>query len=259
MTEPLPSYYTSLAPFRKAFEGRAPILTYHKFGERPRGVRLRGMYLPTGLFERQLREWRDARLESASLTDALETSDRSRVVVTVDDGFRSVHAEAMPLLARNGYRATLYLVAGRIGGWNDWEVQQGEARAPLMTEAEVREWIAAGNSIGAHSVTHPWLTRVPLEQAREEIRASRRMLEDRFGVPVTNFCYPYGDWNPAIRSEVVDAGYGTATTTDFGFNERETDPWSLRRITARHASRGVRGIRAWWRSLWVRDRASGRR
>ncbi|MBL9129182.1 MAG: hypothetical protein JNL97_16150, partial [Verrucomicrobiales bacterium] len=89
MSDPLPAYYTSLAPFREAFEGRTPILTYHKFGERPRGVRLRGMYLPTALFERQLREFRDARFETVGLGDCRGKPDGSQVALTIDDGFRS--------------------------------------------------------------------------------------------------------------------------------------------------------------------------
>ncbi len=250
MAENLPTYYTGLAPFRETFQGRVPILTFHKFGERPRGVRLRGMYLPTALFERQLREFRDARYQSAPVPGSWEPPSGARVALTIDDGFRSVHQEAMPVLAKMGFHATLYLVADRLGGWNDWEMQQGEARAPLMTMSEIREWIAAGNRVGAHSMTHPWLTRIPLERAREEIRASRRKLEDVLGVGVTDFCYPYGDWNEAVRGEVVEAGYGTAVTTNFGTNAPDADWWGLCRITARYPSRSVRGMRSWWRSLW---------
>lgn len=252
MAETLPPYYTSLEPFREAFNGRVPILTYHKFGERPRGVRLRGLYLPTRLFEQQLKEFRDARLMSATVEQSCLPS-HTGVALTIDDGFQSVHREAMPRLARWGYHATLYLVADRLGGWNDWEVQQGEARAALMTVDEVREWIAAGNKIGAHSLTHPWLTRLSRDAAREEIRSSRRKLEDLLGIPVVDFCYPYGDWNPAVRDEVEAAGYATATTTDRGLNGPESDRWSLRRITARHATRSIRGMRSWWRSLWRRQ------
>lgn len=257
MSDPLPPYFTSLAPFRGAFEGRVPILTFHKFGERPRGVRLRGMYLPTALLERQLRELRDARFQAVPVSGSWVRPEGPRVALTIDDGFRSVREEAMPLLSKAGFRATLYLVAGRLGGWNDWEVQQGEARAALMTVEEIREWIGEGHRIGAHSVTHPWLTKIPLDRAREEVRASRKKLEDTFGCAVTDFCYPYGDWNEAIRAEVVEAGYQTATTTDFGFNGPESDPWSLRRITSRHASRGVRGIRGWWRALWGQGSSLG--
>lgn len=252
MNDSWPDHFTRLAPFRELFRRGAPILTYHKFGPRPPRVRLKGLYLPTRLLGEQLRELRDAGLESASVPAALSRSPGSCVVLTIDDGFRSVVREALPLLQQYRMAATLYLVADRLGGWNDWEQAQGEAPAPLMEKSEVREWLAAGQRIGAHTLTHPWLTRLPLAAADEEITASRKRLEDGFGVPVRDFCYPYGDWNEAVRDQVVAAGYETAVTTEFGVNPAGTDPWALRRITARHASRGWRSVVAWWR----RKRAS---
>lgn len=248
-----PAYYTSLTPFRDLFATGVPILTYHKFGRRPRGVRLRGLYLPTALLRRQLAELRQAGFQTAGLGEVGVAGPVRRIVLTIDDGFRSVLLEALPQLVAAGFQATLYLVADRLGGSNDWEVAEGEARAPLMDEGEVREWLAAGQRIGSHTLTHPYLTRVPLSVAREEVRASRRKLEDRFGVPVTDFCYPYGDWNAEVREEVVSAGYATATTTDFGINDPAGDPWALRRVTARHASWGWRSVRAWWRRRWPRS------
>lgn len=250
-----PSYYTRFAPFRELFASGFPIVTYHKFGAAPRGARLRGMYLRPRLLDRQLAEWRAAGYEPATVGE-VHAAARSRVALTIDDGFRSVHALALPVLARHGFRAMLYLVADRLGERNDWEIEQGEVAAPLMTPSEVREWLAAGNRIGSHTLTHPWLTRLAPDRAREEISASRRRLEDAFGVPVKDFCYPYGDWNPAVREWVREAGYETAVTTDFGVNGAGFDPWALRRVTARYASRGWPWIRAWWRR-WRSGRSGG--
>lgn len=247
MSEPWPGYFTRLEPFRELFATGAPLLTYHKFGRRPPGVRLKGLYLPTRLLETQLSELSKAGLTTVGITDVIQSPPGRAVGLTIDDGFRSVHQEALPALARHGCRATLYLVADRLGGWNDWEQAQGEVAAPLMNREEVREWLGAGHWIGAHTLTHPWLTRIPVSQAREEIGASRRRLEDWFQIPVTDFCYPYGDWNRAVRELVIEAGYRTAVTTDFGVNRGDTDRWSLRRVTARHRSRNFRSLVDWWR------------
>jgi len=242
-----PAYFTRLAPFRDLFQQGTAILTYHKFGPRPRRARLRGLYLGGRLLDRQLSELRAAGFAPVRVDQALEEAPGRRVGLTIDDGFRSVREIALPILLRHGATATLYLVADRLGQSNDWEVAQGELQAPLMTESEVREWLAAGQAIGAHSLSHPWLTRIPVAQAREEIGASRRRLEDRFGVPVTDFCYPYGDWNSVVRGLVEEAGYRTATTTEFGVNAAGTDRLGLRRVTARHASWSWRAVKAWWR------------
>ena len=96
-------------------------------------------------------------------------------------------------------------------------------------------------------MTHPRLTQLDLKAAREEICASKRLLEDTFGVPIRHFCYPYGDWNPAIRDLVAEAGYVTACTTEFGVNKPGDSPLSLKRITARYASRNWKNLKQWLR------------
>jgi peptidoglycan/xylan/chitin deacetylase (PgdA/CDA1 family) len=95
-------------------------------------------------------------------------------------------------------------------------------------------------------LTHPWLTQLPVAQATEEISASKRKLEDLFGRPVEHFCYPYGDWNPAVRDLVAAAGYRTACTTEAGINTAETDVLGLKRLTARYRSRS---LKAFWSRL----------
>jgi peptidoglycan/xylan/chitin deacetylase (PgdA/CDA1 family) len=88
------------------------------------------------------------------------------------------------------------------------------------------------------------LTRLTLRDAREEIFASKKKLEDLFGIAVEDFCYPYGDWNESVRDLVVEAGYRTACTTEFGLNTPATPPLALRRITVRHPTRTLRNLKA---------------
>ncbi len=243
------SYYTTLAPFRDLFRAGLPILTYHSLGPRPRGTRLKGLYLPVRLFHRQLRELRAAGFESAPLpASPAELKAPGRVVLTFDDGCRNVRQHGLPILHATGFRAVQYLVADLIGRTSEWQAREGGVAEPLMDEAEIREWLAAGHRIGSHTCTHPWLTRLPPARVREEISASRRKLEDRFGVPVLDFCYPYGDWNARVRDLVAEAGYRTAVTTEAGVNGPDADWLALRRLTARYASRRLK-------DLWQRLRA----
>ena len=101
-----------------------------------------------------------------------------------------------------------------------------------------------GTRIGSHTLTHPFLTRISLARAREEIGASKKKLEDRFGQPVRHFCYPYGDWSPAVRDLVSAAGYETACTTGFGVNTSATPRFALRRILARYQSISFKALKA---------------
>ena len=156
------------------------------------------------------------------------------MVLTFDDGFRNVLEYGLQPLARHKYRAIQFLVSNLIGKSNEWEERKGEAREPLMDAAQVREWLDAGHEIGSHTRTHPFLTRLSRHEAREEITASKKSLEDCFGRPIEHFCYPYGDWNEAVRDLVLEAGYATACTTSFGVNTPSIPPFELRRITVRY-------------------------
>jgi peptidoglycan/xylan/chitin deacetylase (PgdA/CDA1 family) len=242
----VPTYYTSLRPFRELFDTGTPCLTYHKLGLRPRGVRLKGLYLDTRLFDRQLSELRKAGFKAvcpAELTGRDGNPGRN-IALTFDDGFANVVRYGLEPLARHGFRAIEYLVADRLGGYNEWETQEGEVRAALMDAAQVKEWLAAGHDIGSHTLTHPHLTRMSHSRAREEVFASKKKLEDVFGVPVRHFCHPYGDWNASVRDLVIAAGYETACTTEFGVNGAATSSFEIRRITARHQSISLKALKA---------------
>jgi peptidoglycan/xylan/chitin deacetylase (PgdA/CDA1 family) len=79
-----------------------------------------------------------------------------------------------------------------------------------VTWPEVREMRRAGIEFGSHTVTHPILTRVSPAEAREEIVASKRRLEEVLGEPVAWFCYPQGgpaDYSPDLAAAVAAAGY----------------------------------------------------
>jgi peptidoglycan/xylan/chitin deacetylase (PgdA/CDA1 family) len=252
----LPSYYSRLAPFRHVFQTGRPILTYHHVGPRRRGARIKGLYVSPALFRRQMSELSAAGYSSSSVRLAAAAAVGSpgaagTVSLTFDDGFRDVFEYGMPALQERGFRGIQFLVADLVGKSNAWQQATGDVAEPLMDEVQIREWLAAGHEIGSHTLTHPRLTQLSMAQAREEITASRKKLQDRFGVPVEHFCYPYGDWNDPVLALVAEAGYTTACTTDFGVNTSATPPLALKRITARYASRNLKAL---WSNLIPRRR-----
>lgn len=217
---------------------------YHKLGPRPSGVRIKGLYVSAPLFAAQMRELREAGFRSV-MPDKPFGSD-SEVCLTFDDGYENVFIHGLPQLLEHRFRAIQYLVSGEIGRYNDWDKSSGEVAAPLMDKGQIREWLEAGQVIGSHTVSHARLTEITVDQAREEIQTSKKSLEDMFGVAVEHFCYPYGDWSPAIRDLVREAGYRTACTVSRGVSQPDDDPWSLRRIFVRYPSRSPRAL---WQRL----------
>ena len=245
MSTQAPGTYASLKPFREWFTQGTPILMYHKLGPRPAGVRLKGLYVGTRLFARQLAELRAAGYASLSLDEVAGhgPAQPGKIGISFDDGYVNVLEQGLRPLADHGFRAIQYIVADALGGRNEWDIKDGEAPESLMDRAQIRDWLAAGHTIGSHTLSHARLSQIPSAQAREEIVASRRKLEDLFGVPVEHFCYPYGDWSPQVRDLVAEAGYKTATTTEYGINDARTPPLELKRIQARYKSWGLKSLK----------------
>ena len=208
------------------------VLTYHRLGPAPAAARDPFLYTTARRFDEQLTALRRAGLAVIPLSEADPGGvvKPGTAVVTFDDGFRNTLELGLEILSRHKVRAIQFLIAGALGGKNDWDIAKGDVAEPLMDAAEVRDWLAAGQQIGSHSLSHPNLRKIPLAQAREEITASRKRLEDTFGRAVEHFCYPYGSYNEAIRDLVSEAGYRTACTVRFGVNRSGVSPFELNRV-----------------------------
>ncbi len=197
-----------------------PILTYHNIGEAPPGATHRGLYLGLEKFRRQLGVLARHGYRGVSMDEGLpflRGEKRGRVaIVTFDDGYRDNLELALPALREHGFSATCYLVAERIGEYNAWDSELLGVRKPLMDLAGIREWLAAGMRIGSHTLTHPHLPRVEPAQMRREVAESKAVLEQRLGVAVEHFCFPYGDHDAACVATAAEAGYRTAVTTERG-------------------------------------------
>lgn len=100
------------------------------------------------------------------------------------------------------------------------------ARFAALTWDELREAQRDGIDIGAHTVTHAILTRVPLAVARQEIEGAKQRIEAMLGSPVPWFCFPQGgpaDHSPELVAEIAAAGF---LSSYLAFPER-VEPASL--------------------------------
>jgi peptidoglycan/xylan/chitin deacetylase (PgdA/CDA1 family) len=106
--------------------------------------------------------------------------------------------------------------------------------SPIMLNwEEVRKMQKSNISFGAHTLTHPILTNMPLEDAKREIAESKRIIEKNLGTKVNHFAYPNGrpqDFNEELRQFCKDIGFESISSYDFGNNCKPSDIWSLKRI-----------------------------
>lgn len=157
------------------------------------------------------------------------------VALTFDDAFQNFHREALPLLSEYKLPATLFVVSDHCGARNDWSTQpSGIPSLPLMSWAEILEAADQGVQIGAHTATHPYLSRLSRSAVREELAGSRRKIEDRIGRPITQLAYPYGDL-PKDLELVEMAGFSQAVSTELRYARRRGHPLLLPRLDTYYA------------------------
>lgn len=211
-----------------------PILMYHNIGEPPEGARLRALYVRTGAFGRQMMLLKLLGYRGLSMSEAMPYIRGEKtgkvVAITFDDGYLDTFEHALPVLNTFGFSATCYVVSGRTGQYNDWDAVELNVQKELMTDEQIRAWHAAGMEVGAHTRTHPRLTKCTDEELQTELAGSKADLEALTGAPVTQFCYPYGDLDARVASAVRSAGYSAATTTQRGRACPGDDLMQLRRI-----------------------------
>ncbi|HYJ32473.1 MAG TPA: polysaccharide deacetylase family protein [Candidatus Binatia bacterium] len=111
----------------------------------------------------------------------------------------------------------------------------GTAASLMLDWDRVRAMRDSGIVFGSHTETHPILSRVTSERAREEVVRSKRTIEKELGEEAAFFAYPNGrpeDYDEGAVEALRAAGYRGALTTTFGPNEAGEDPFRWRRAAA---------------------------
>jgi peptidoglycan/xylan/chitin deacetylase (PgdA/CDA1 family) len=126
---------------------------------------------------------------------------QTTVTLTFDDGSADQYL-GLAALNAHGMNATYYLNSAKING-----------DSAYLTWSQVADLAAAGNEIAGHTAYHADLTFTDPTEAQRQICYDRTNLLNR-GYQVTDFAYPYGDYNPSVEQMVQNCGYNSARTTD---------------------------------------------
>ena len=148
------------------------------------------------------------------------------VVLTFDDGYKSVLTVVKPILDKYSYTATAFLIAGSVG--------KGPKNLSWDDVLALRK---AGYEIGSHTLTHAYLTRRNPKETKDafekriyrEITESKRVIEQKLGEKIAAIAYPYGLYDDFVMQTTQEAGYTVGCTIDRGPADNESTALRLPR------------------------------
>ena len=204
-----------------------PILTYHAVLEAARPTPLA---VSPGQFHAQMAALAGAGCQSVPLARLAECLRAGRldwlperaVVITFDDGYRSVFRNAAPILREHGFTATLFLLGGEPRRELPW---------PRLTWEQAAQLAEAGHDLGAHTLTHPALPHLPPAEAEREMVEAQAVIARETGRAARALAYPYGARSAAVEALArrhFDAACGTA----LGLAGPRSNPFDLERVDA---------------------------
>jgi peptidoglycan/xylan/chitin deacetylase (PgdA/CDA1 family) len=203
---------------------RVAILGYHELSETLPETAMR---IRTSKFRKQMETIRQLGITVISLEDFLawrqgnKTLPEHCILLTLDDGWKSVYTDAFPILKEFNYPFSLYLYKNYV-----------DLGAKSLTTPMIKEMMQAGASIGSHSVSHPFPAVVKSHQKkgpadyeaflRIELGESKKFLESKFSRKVTTYAYPGGFHTDEMFKMADELGYDTLFTVIPGKVRRST-------------------------------------
>src|SRR5689334_17042941 len=179
------------------------VLCYHRFEDKPRD----SLAISPAEFKSQMQALKDSGIAVIPMKDFLawRRSEKSiplkSCVITVDDGYISGYTVAWPILKEYGYPFTMFIYTNYVG-----------AGGKSMTWNQLAEMRDAGVDIESHTLSHHDLRRAPKGQdyatwLHNEVYNSKAILEDKLGIKISVFAFPYGTHNEVVRKTAMEAGY----------------------------------------------------
>jgi len=181
----------------------APILLYHHVST-SNDTQDSRYNIPPEKFEEQIKWLFDNGYQTINVTDLYnlianggEIPQRP-VVITFDDGNIDIYNNAYPILKKYGFVATFFVVETYMNGKD------------MVSTDQLKELIKNGWEIGSHSKSHAHLPSISEDQLPDEIRMSKLHLEDKLGVTINSFAYPFGEISDNVIRLTSNFGYKSA-------------------------------------------------
>jgi peptidoglycan/xylan/chitin deacetylase (PgdA/CDA1 family) len=197
-----------------------PILLYHHVTTALDGSRYN---IDPAIFDEQMKWLRDNQYTTITVSEVASLilnggeMPRRPVVITFDDGNIDVYQNAYPILEKYGLTATFYIVDRYLNGKD------------MISTTQVKELIQKGWEIGSHSKYHTDLMS-PSADLETEIRLSKLEMQERLGITINSFAYPFGSANEQVIDKTIRSGYTSAVGLGESITHGYFDIFYLNRI-----------------------------
>ena len=217
-------------------EQKVPILMYHSISGAATG-RFRQFTVSPASFAQQMAYLHQQRYTPLTVTQFVNARYQEApvlagrpVILTFDDGFADFFTDALPVLKRYNFTATLYITTAFIDGASWWLRRERETARRMLGWQEVSEIAGNGIECGAHTHTHPRLDMLSIHAARNEMLRSKGLLEDYLGQEISSFAYPYGYQTARLRQAAREVGFTSACAVGHAKSSLAGDPFCLARL-----------------------------
>lgn len=158
-------------------------------------------------------------LDFEDLTKFKKTPAKS-VIITFDDCPKNLWDFAIPELLNRNMKAVFYMPTAHLGGFNEWNVNEGLPRLDLMGENDIAKLVSVGMEIGSHAHNHIMLEELSEKEVIDQLSRSKEIMEDIINKPVLSVAYPFGSvpCNAAAITKDIGYSYGLSVYT----------PWQTR-------------------------------
>ena len=189
-----------------SISNKVPILMYHSIIDNDE------QSISIKSFKKQMHLMKTMGYQTIKFNELKENNEK-KFIITFDDAYENVFINAFPILRKLGFNAVCFIVANKIGHYNDWDKNKNKfKKMKIMNFEQINEWLKNGFSIGSHTLDHVDLTKLNRNDKIDQIVNSKKHLNRLFNTEIDTFAFPFGSYDDETQN-IINEYYDYAVTT----------------------------------------------